>query len=815
MKPKPRSANITHRLFSLIKFFFFLSLAGIGIVVLLALWYIKDLPNPEHLLAQGPAQSTKIYDRTGKILLYQIGEERRSIVSLDELPAHVRWATLVAEDADFYTHPGIDITGIIRAAWRDITSRSFEQGGSTITQQFIKNALLSPEKTLSRKFKEVILSLWIETRYSKDQIFNFYLNQIPYGGNTYGIEQASRVFFGKSARDLTIAQSALLASLPRRPNYLSPYGNHKNELMARKNMILDKMANEGYITTIQKEEARKENLLFTGSVYGSLLAPHFVMYIKEYLEKTYGSEIVERGGLEVVTTVDMRVQKKAEESVFSISKKNEKQHRAKNAALVALDPKTGQILAMVGSRDWFDDSVDGKVNVTLRLRQPGSSFKPIAYAKLFEDGFDPGSLLFDLRTTFKTRAGQPYTPINFDGKYHGLLTVRQALAQSINVAAVKTVYLSGIDNVINLAKKMGVATIDPRRVDLAVVLGGAEVRLLDLTGAYSVFANDGIFNRPRAILRVRDNQGVVLEEFKNSPEKVIKPEIARLITSILSDNNARAPIFGLSSPLFIPGIPSAAKTGTTSDFRDGWIIGYTPNLAVGVWAGNNDNSPTYQGEGAFIAGPIWSRVIQYAAGIYPSEFGGSFPALLPHNVLKKPMANGALVSEKEIVVDKTTGEPATVFTPSSDQEKRVFREVHSELYYIRPSDPQLEAWEAPVRQWAATKTDINLSSHPLPKEGANSPAPPLKAPPTLTVLNIKDGQEIEPLFSLEFAFQGVLPLKQIDIFLDDQLLTSVIQSPASLDLSEFSEGEHILKIRGFDQALNTTEKDAYIILIKK
>lgn len=802
------------RLLSLIKVFSFLLLTGTGIVTLLALWYIKDLPNPERLLAQGPAQSTKIYDRTGRVLLYQIGDEKRSVVSLDQLPAHARWATLVAEDADFYNHPGIDVTGIVRAAWRDITSRSFEQGGSTITQQFVKNALLSPEKTISRKFKEMILSIWVETRYSKDQIFGFYLNQIPYGGNTYGIEQASRIFFGKSASDLTIAQAALLASLPQRPNYLSPYGNHKNELTARKNMILDKMAHSGYIAPAQKEEAKKETLIFRGSVGGSLLAPHFVMYIKEYLEKTYGSEVVERGGLEVITTIDMRIQKKAEESVFAIAKKNEKQRRAKNAALVALDPKTGQVLAMVGSRDWFEDSIDGKVNVALRLRQPGSSFKPIAYAKLFEDGFDPGSLLLDLRTTFKTRDGQPYTPINFDGRYHGLLTVRQALAQSINVAAVKALYLSGIDNVVGLAKKMGVGTIDSRRVDLAVVLGGAEVRLLDLTGAYSVFANNGVFNKPRAILRVRDNQGMVLEEFKNNPEKVLKPEVTRLITSILSDNNARAPIFGLSSPIYVPGVPSAVKTGTTSDFRDGWTMGYTPNLVVGVWAGNNDNSPTYQGEGAFIAGPIWHSVVKYAASTYPSEFGGSFPPLLPHAVLKKPMANGVLILEKEILVDKTTGQPSSFGTPVSDQEKRIQREVHSELYYIRPRDPQLGAWEGPVKQWAATKTDLNLSSSPPPQKNDTPLAPPPKVPPTITLLNLKEGQEIDPSFSLQFAFNGVLPIKQIDVFLDDQLLTSVNESPAILDLLKFSEGEHIMKIRGFDQALNTSEKDINIILKK-
>ncbi|MBI3273929.1 MAG: transglycosylase domain-containing protein [Candidatus Colwellbacteria bacterium] len=792
----------------LVKFILALVLIGAGILILLSLWYIKDLPNPERILARGFAQSTKMYDRTGKTLLYQIGEERRSVIALEELPSHVRWATLVAEDADFYKHPGIDITGILRAAWNDIRKRRLAQGGSTITQQFVKNALLSSEKTFSRKLREIILAIWLESRYTKNEIFGFYLNQIPYGQNAYGIAEASLSYFGKSAKDLSIAEAATLAALPLRPSYLSPYGEHKDELFARKNLIIDRMVKEGYITSAQGEEEKAKRLAFSqaADTPRSFIAPHFVIYVKEYLEEKYGSEVVERGGLEVITSLDTRLQKKAEEAVTEVAKKNEKQYRAKNAALAAIDPRTGQILAMVGSRDWFDDSVDGKVNVALRLRQPGSSFKPIVYAKLFEKGFGPESLIFDLQTTFTTRAGKPYTPTNFDGRSHGLLTIRQALAQSRNVPGVKALYLTGIDEVIALAKKMGISSINPGRVDLALVLGGAEVRLLDFTSAYGVFAANGIYNPPQAILRVKTREGEVLEEYEQKPQKVLSPEITGLITSILSDNESRTPVFGPQSPLVIPGIEAAAKTGTTTDFRDGWTLGYTPNLVVGVWAGNNDNSPTYKGEGAFIAGPIWNRLVRFAATTYPSEFGGSFGKPPTHKLLDKPMINGSLVYERKVKTNPI--------------EETSTKEIHSLLYYARPNDPQLDAWEKPVQEWVRARPDAALYSQPLPGKPSNTPPSPDIPPsqpsqPRLRLLNLQDGQKIGDVFGLEFLFESQAPLKQVDVFLDDQLLKTEVQSPVELNLSSFLQGDHLLTIRAFDQTLNSDTKEIYIILDKR
>lgn len=797
-------------LFKGLKILFVLGLVGIACLALLTLWYAKDLPNPESILSKGFAESTKIYDRTGKILLYQVGEERRTVVKLDQLPNHVKQATLAAEDADFYKHPGIDITSILRAAWTDVTQQT-TVGGSTITQQFVKNALLTREKTFSRKFRELLLSFWLELKYSKDQIFAFYINQIPYGGNAYGIQQASTTYFGKSVGDLTAAEAAVLAALPQRPSYLSPYGEHVDELMARKDWVLDQMVEAKFITKEKADEAKGQAIAFAPA-NNSFIAPHFVIYVKEYLEQKYGSELLEKGGLEVITSLDVRIQQEAEAAVAETVAKNEKRYNAGNAALVALDPKTGQILSMVGSRDWFDDTHDGKVNVTLRLRQPGSSFKPYAYARLFQDGFGPESLVFDLQTTFRTRAGQAYTPRNYDGRFHGLLTIRQALAGSRNVAAVKALHLTGINNVIELVRQMGITTIDPSRVDLALVLGGSEVRLLDHTAAYAVFANDGEYNQPQAILRVKKSDGEVLEEYKEQSRQVLSPEITRLITSILSDNVARAAVFGPSSPLTTSGIPSAAKTGTTTDFRDGWTMGYTPNLVVGVWAGNNDNSPTKNGEGAFIAGPIWNRIIRFAAGKYPKEFGGAFPASLPHKLLEKPMANGQLAYNNTVLIDSSTGLPATDDTPPSLIQERIYKEVHSELYYIRPKDPQLGAWEAPIAAWITTQPDGYLynQTQPIPSEDTT----PLAQKPELTITNIADNEEVGSSITIAFTFTSATALKQADIFIDDTLVKSVVASPTTVDLSLFTNGAHTVRVRAFDQTLKFSEKEIPIIINK-
>jgi len=785
-----------------------LTLFFIGIVLFIAaaLYYARDLPDPQHILKGGLSESTKIYDRTGEVLLYQIGQERRDVIDINQIPQHVKWAAIVAEDEDFYRHPGIDVLAIIRSLGNDLYHRAFVQGGSTITQQFVKNALLSPEKTIPRKIREIILSVWLEARYSKDEILSFYLNQIPYGSNAYGIESAARTFFAKPAQDLTLSEAAVLAALPQRPSYLSPFGEHTDELKDRKEYILKGMAKEGYIKEKEANEAIDAPLAFHPSKE-SLLAPHFVISIKEYLERTYGVEAVEHGGLNVITTLDWRLQKKAEELVLEQAKKNEKAHRMKNAALVALDPRTGQVVAMVGSRDWFDDSVEGKVNVALRLRQPGSAFKPIAYAKLFEKGFGPETLIFDLQTTFLTRARQPYTPRDFDGKFRGLLTLREALGQSLNVPAVQVLYLAGIDEVITLAKQMGIGSIDPARVDLALVLGGAEVRLLDLASAYSVFASDGVLNPPAFILSVQDKAGKTMEQFSAKSKRILQPEIARLVTSILSDNNARAPLFGLSSPLSIPGMEVAAKTGTTTDFRDGWAMGYTPGLVVGVWAGNNtDDLKPMQAEGAFVAGPIWNKLMRFAVNSFPQEFGGSFPPLLPHRLLDLAMINGTLGSKHVVKIDTFSGKLATDLTPPALIEERSYAQIHSLLYYVRPDDPQLDAWEAPVKTWLLSRPDSLLYAQgpPLEYDDAHTK----DNAPEITIITptpsfVASSDTLEVTFNAKTTFG----LKQVEISVDENLVVTVANhDPLSIPIASLTKGAHMLSIKVFDEALNSSAK---------
>lgn len=785
-----------------------ITLLFIGIVFFIAaaLYYARDLPDPQHILKGGFNESTKIYDRTGEVLLYQVGQERRDVIDINQVPQHVKWAAIVAEDEDFYRHPGIDVLAIIRSFFNDLYHQAFVQGGSTITQQFVKNALLSPEKTIPRKIREIILSIWLEVQYSKDEILGFYLNQIPYGSNAYGIESASRTFFDKPAQDLTLAEAALLAALPQRPSYLSPFGEHKDELNARKEYILKGMAKEGYISEKEAKEAIDTPLVFQVSK-GLLLAPHFVIYIKEYLEKTYGVEAVEHGGLSVITTLDWRLQKKAEELILEQAKKNEKAHRMKNAALVALDPRTGQVVAMVGSRDWFDDSVEGKVNVTLRLRQPGSAFKPIAYAKLFEKGFGPETLIFDLQTTFLTRARQPYTPRDFDGKFRGLLTLREALGQSLNIPAVQVLYLAGIDEVITLAKQMGVDTIDPSRVDLALVLGGAEVRLLDLASAYSVFASDGMVNPPAFVLRVQDKTGKTIEEFSQKSKRILQPEITRLITSILSDNNARAPLFGVSNPLSIPGIEVAAKTGTTTDFRDGWTMGYTPGLVVGVWAGNNtDDLTPIQGEGAFVAGPIWNKLMRFAVSSFPQEFGGSFPSPLPHQLLDLPMVNGTLGSRRVVKIDTFSGKLATELTPPALIEERSYGEIHSLLYYVRSDDPQLDALEAPVKTWLLSRPDSLLYAQGPPTQYDD--AHTQENDPIISIVSpVPSFVTSDDTLEVVFSAKTVFGLKHVEISVDEDLtITLANEEQVSIPIASLAKGAHMLSIKVFDEALNSSVK---------
>jgi 1A family penicillin-binding protein len=679
------------------------------------LYFSKDLPTPESMGVRNIVESTKIYDRTGDHLLYEIhGEEKRTIIPFKEIPDNIKYATIALEDQDFYSHYGIKLSSIFRSIFKDVLSGGAAQGGSTITQQLIKNSLLTNEKTVTRKIKEIILALELEQKYSKDEILEMYLNQIPYGSNAYGVEAASQTFFKKSAKDLTLPEAALIASLPQAPSFYSPLGSHTDELKWRQESALKKMATLGYITAEQADEAKKVDILSEISPsLQNISAPHFVMYVKEYLEAKYGQQVVERGGLKVYTTLDWDKQQAAEKALVD-GVNNNKSWNASNAALVAIDPKTGQILAMVGSKDYFDKSIDGNVNVAIRQRQPGSSFKPYVYLTAFTKGYTPETLLFDVPTNFSTDGEKDYKPQNYNGKFNGPLQMKNTLAMSLNIPAVKTLYLAGVKNSINLAKNLGINGLnEPDRYGLSLVLGGGEVTLLDHTSAYATMANNGIKQDKTAILRIEDNKGDILEKFQQvSGVKVVDEKYLGMLDYIMSTNDLRAPVFGNNNPLKFDNRPVAAKTGTTNEWRDGWTIGYTPSIAVGVWAGNNDNSIMKPGaDGIFVAAPIWRKFMDFSIGNSAVE---NFPKYEKEET-GKAVLDGKLDEQKDVKVCKIPGKKeyclASDACPESAVEKRTFNNVHDILYYVDkdnprgdiPSnpekDPQFKNWEEGVLDW--------------------------------------------------------------------------------------------------------------------
>ncbi len=652
-----------------------MTLGAIG-VSLFVLYAKSALPDPESLVSRQVKESTKIYDRTGETVLYDIyDEERRTVIEWDAMGENIKHATLAVEDAGFYEHKGFDLKGIARSLLRNVERGYGSGGGSTLTQQLVGNALVGREKQgfsgLKRKVQELLLAIEVERRFTKDEIFAMYLNQVPYGSNAYGIEAASRTYFGIPPAELSVAQAALLASLVQRPSYLSPYGPNTDELFARKDFVLGRMQQLSLISEQEFAAAKAEVFDFKPKSAG-LAAPHFVLMARDYITAKYGENIVTSGGFRIITTLDATLQKKAEELVTKYAKINREKYKATNAALMAVDPKTGEVLALVGSADYFDIENEGNFNVATAQRQPGSAFKPFAYAAAFAKGFPDSTVLWDNPTEFNPQcpptangvrdpSGQAcYNPQNYNGAYSGPVTMRQALARSLNVPAVETLYLAGIDSVIDLATKMGITTLGDRsRFGLSLVLGGAEVRPIDLVSAYGVFANEGIRVPWGLIQRIENNSGDILEERQVSPVRVLDTQTARLVTDVLSDNNARAPAFGFTNSLYIPGYDVAAKTGTTQENRDAWVMGYTPSIAVGVWVGNNRNqSMTAAGAGISAAGPLWNAFVRaYLAGAPSESFVRPDPV-----VADKIMLNGSPVSSE-------------------------YPTPHSILFYVNKNDP--------------------------------------------------------------------------------------------------------------------------------
>lgn len=686
-----------------------------------ALWTLTfKIPTLQSIQERRVAESTKIFDKTGNVLLYDVSQNtKRTIVPLEEISKYAQEASIAIEDRDFYQHHGVKLTSFIRAMLVNITTLSFNQGGSTITQQVIKNSILTNEKWISRKLKEWVLAIQLEKNLSKQEILSMYLNEIPYGGTIYGIEEASETFYSKKAKDVTLAEAAYLASIPKAPTYYSPYGKNKDKLDARKDLVLKQMYEQKMISENDYNNAKTEKVEFKPKEDSSIKAPHFVFYLIDYLKNKYGDEVIEKGGLRVVSTLDYEMQVTAEEIAKQYALQNVKTYNASNAAIVAIDPKTGGILTMVGSRDYFDKEIDGAFNVTTAKRQPGSTFKPFVYSVAFNKGYTPDTTLFDVKTQFSascspdniTSESGCYSPDNYDNKFRGPVSMREALAQSLNVPSVKTLYLAGLADSISLARDMGLSSISNKGdYGLTLVLGGGEVTPLDITSAYGVFANQGQRNDYTPIQEITDKNGNVVEKLDPHPHEVLAKETTLFISDVLSDNVARAPAYGQTSYLYFPTRDVAVKTGTTNDYRDAWIIGYTPNIAVGAWAGNNDNSPMEKKVAGFIVAPMWRAFMDKVLTKLPEE---SFEKPIKEvDMTLKPILRGNWKGGNSVLIDKVSGKLATGLTPKESLAEITSGGVHSILYWVDKNDPrgpaptnpnsdsQFNNWEYAVKKWA-------------------------------------------------------------------------------------------------------------------
>lgn len=676
---------------------------------------IKDLPLPTKLSSSANPQSTRIYDRNGELLYTIYGKKNQVFIPLSAVPKSMQEATIAIEDRTFYEHGAIDLKGITRATV-SIVLKQQVQGGSTLTQQLVKNSLLNQERTILRKIKEVILAFATELIYPKNKILEMYISQSPYGGPAYGVESASEMYFGKHAKDLTLAESALLAGLPQSPTAYSPFGARPELAKKRQLEVLKAMREEKYITEKEEQKAAKEELKYN-RIANDIKAPHFVLYIKDLLITKYGEKTVEEGGLKVTTSIDVDIQKYAEEAVLEEVSGLPKYYRVSNGAALVTNPATGEILAMVGSRDYFNTTIDGNVNITTSLRQPGSSIKPINYAVGLIKKYSGATALIDKEICYPNQGGRQYCPLNYDGKWHGLVQLRYALGNSLNIPAVKMLKLNGIDAMIATASAMGISTFThPENYGLSLTLGGAEVKMTDMATAFGVFANGGYRIDLHPVLKIVDKQNKILEEYKplKSPifgKKVLPDGVAFIISDILSDNGARLSSFGDNSQLRIPKQIVSVKTGTTNDYRDNWTIGYTPSFLVASWVGNNDNTPmSGLVSGVTGAAPIWNNIMSYLLKDKPQEAlsrpadviqkqvcsdtglftqaGGTCPTRLEYFIRGTEKTYGTIANEG-VLIDKTTGDLAkkNQIDNTETKEQTIFTDATGDKYCVSCPHP--------------------------------------------------------------------------------------------------------------------------------
>jgi len=720
------------------------------------IFILKDLPSPRKIVDNATfAVSSQIFDRNGELLYEIFGDENRTPILLQDLPPYVYQASIAIEDQNFYKHFGFDIYGIIRALHANIQGDRLE-GGSTITQQLVKNALLSKEKTLQRKTKEGILAVFTEILYTKEEILEMYINYISYGGTSVGIESASQKYFDKHAKDLSLGEASLLAGLPQAPSRYSPFGSNPEEAKARQSDVLRRMTEDGYISDLQAEAARAEILQYALSTT-DIKAPHFVFYVKDLLIEKYGQEMVERGGLRVTTTLDLQTQNVAQASL-SAEIKTLENSRVGNGAALVIKPNTGEILAMIGSKDYFNATESGQVNVTLSQRQPGSSIKPILYAATFQEKLlNPGSILIDAPTCFTSPGQQPYCPKNYNGSFNGPVTVRAALATSLNIPAVKALRVLGVERFMSIATRMGITSwTDASRYGLSLSLGGGEVRMIDLAQAFSVLAAEGVKVPITPILEIKDYKGNVIEkidieqrkadldylqefqydESAGDLKRVLDREPAYLVSHIMQDNKARTPTFGARSQLVIPNQIVSAKTGTTNNLKDNWTVGFTPEFLVITWVGNNDGTAMNQRVVSGITGaaPIFNDIMSYilngrepvwqekpynvasenvcATGM-PAQLGGSCMSRGKELYWTKSLPSLSNARREDIFIDPNTGQPPPEGVTVDGlvvQQRTVYSDPITESFCPECAQQTIDEQGKPVMQRNEVRSDYVINS---------------------------------------------------------------------------------------------------------
>jgi len=806
-----------------------LILLAIGVIAILILfiWYSKDLPSPTKVVRRD-GYSSKVYDRNGNALFDIYNDAKREPVVAEDIPDYLKKATVAVEDKSFYTHSGIDLLTPFRII-KNLFYFGKVTGGSTLTQQLTRNVLLTTERSLTRKIKEMILSIQIDAKYSKDEILLMYLNEAPYGGNSWGVGPAAEQYFGKKVKDLNLAECAILAGFPQLPSVYSPYSNTPTAYIDRTKHVLTRMVEDGYITKELANATMEEvkNYKF-GSEDSTTKAAHFVFWIKELLAEKYGEDVVEGGGLKITTTLDLELQEQAEKIVSEQIDASEKLGITNGAALV-LDPINGQVLAMVGSRNYFSTETDGNFNmVTQALRQPGSSIKPITYLAGLQKGMTAATMFMDTPVTFPGGAGQKdYSPENYNGKFNGPMSLRNALGNSINTVAVKVLANVGVKNMLTLAYNMGITTLEPTdenlsRFGLAVTLGGAEVKMIDLASAYTAFANGGTSMQPIGILKIEDANGRVLEEYK-APDgkKSMTEQEAFIISNILSDNSARSMTFGAVNGLQVSGYQVAVKTGTTNDLRDNWTIGWTPNLLTAVWVGNNDNSPMGKvASGVSGAAPIWKKIMVYEL---PKRKKQDFS--IPSGIINIDVdtvsgypAHDGFTSKKEYFIDGTqqsVSDPIHVnlkvckdSTGLANLEDVSNGNYDTKEYFsFKEEDPistdGTNRWQIGIDKWIAEQPDNDKYLPPTSYCRSGGQV-------ALTIDYPGDQSTVSSDFNVKVTTASNKKVTEVKMWIDGVEKKIWTEKPYETSISGLSNGPHKIKFKATDKDGNTVEKETRI-----